>query len=367
MDKNSKQYTMINFITLLRVPAVLLVMWDHLGPFWIESVGLNWIPGQIITEYINKPLGIIQYFGFFGVALFFLSSGFVITHVAQREGRFEFIIKRFFRIYPALFFSFVSICFIDYIYYLITGYNTYWGQFKLKDYIHGITLVNNLLGEKNLINGVTWSLVIEMIFYFLCFLFIRYIKNNPKISIGLMMIICYSITLMPKSSNVIYNNFCFFTSYIPYLIFGQILYYIWMKKITMRQFVVFSVINYYIMIKDTIIFNPTYYEAGNLYGVSFVYAYLLFIIALLLNEKIILSKSIKFIANISYSLYLNHSTVGGVILSMLYVKIGFSLAFICAIIMVFLFGYISYRFIERPSIKFISTLIKNRHSSYDRI
>jgi peptidoglycan/LPS O-acetylase OafA/YrhL len=36
------------------------------------------------------------------VAVFFLISEFIITHVAAREGIMEFLIKRLFRIFPLL-------------------------------------------------------------------------------------------------------------------------------------------------------------------------------------------------------------------------------------------------------------------------
>lgn len=195
MDRTIEEKKTINFVIFIRCLAVLLVVWDHIGPFWAEGVRIEWLPATIVNNYINKPLAIIQYFGFLGVVLFFLTSGFIITYVAQRENRIEFIIKRIIRIYPPLIFSFILILGIDYLYTAIKGVSTYWGQFTTSQYIYEMTLMNYILGKSNFINGVTWSLIIELIFYFLCFCLINYIKKYPKVTLAIIIIFCYIITI----------------------------------------------------------------------------------------------------------------------------------------------------------------------------
>lgn len=351
----------INFIVLIRAIAVLLVVWDHIGPFWAEGSNIEWIPGIIIYKLINKPLGIIQYFGFLGVALFFITSGFIITYVAQHETRIEFIIKRIFRIYPPLIFSFVTIYCIDFVYTIINKTGTYWSQFSLQQYISEMTLMNYIIGQSSLINGVTWSLIIEVIYYLICFVMYRYIKKSPRIALGGIILFCYSSTFMNSVFGI--NLFGFLAksiSYLPYLIYGQIIYYLWAKRISIKDFIFFTLINYYIMVKNTIIFNYEYYSEGNSYGVSFMYAYLIFIIAVILNDKIRIGKYVRFIADTSYSLYLNHSTIGGFILTVIYSKLGlgFTVAFLCAVISSLIVAFISYKYIEKPSMKFIKRIIK---------
>lgn len=352
MDRILEEKKTINFVILIRCVAVLLVVWDHIGPFWAEGAKIEWLPAIIVNTYINKPLAIIQYFGFFGVVLFFLTSGFIITYVAQRESGIEFIIKRIFRIYPPLIFSFGLIFVINYLYTCIQGVSTYWGQLTTSQYIYEMTLINYILGKSNFINGVTWSLIIEVIFYIICFCLIKCIKKSPKITLSIIISFCYIITAMSYVDESLVNNLLVRSiSYIPYLIYGQIIYYLWSGRIKFKDFIFFNFINYYLMIKNTILFNMQYYNEGNSYGVSFMYAYLIFIIALLLNDRIKINRSINFISNISYSLYLNHSTIGGLILSELYIKFRFSVAFICAVACSVFVAFISYKFIEIPLMK----------------
>lgn len=63
----------IVFIELLRGIASLIVVWDHLVAIWGDSHAVQFLPLYIVREYITKPLGIIQDFGYFGVAIFSLS------------------------------------------------------------------------------------------------------------------------------------------------------------------------------------------------------------------------------------------------------------------------------------------------------
>lgn len=88
-------------ISLLRAIAALMVVYDHLFCIVpLRHFGSAAFPAPVVQEYISTPLGIIQDFGWLGVAIFFLVSGFIISHVAMRENRVEFIVKRVFRIYP---------------------------------------------------------------------------------------------------------------------------------------------------------------------------------------------------------------------------------------------------------------------------
>lgn len=67
------------------------MLWDHLVATWLDRNLVSWEPLNAMRAYLVKPLGNIQDFGFVGVALFFLISGFIITHVATSESRRQFV------------------------------------------------------------------------------------------------------------------------------------------------------------------------------------------------------------------------------------------------------------------------------------
>jgi len=90
-----------------------MVMYDHIFAIWPSRNGKNIEFTHTITHYIENPIGIIQNFGFLGVPLFFIVSGFIITHVSSYESSKIFIIRRLFRIYPLLIFSVALALFVS--------------------------------------------------------------------------------------------------------------------------------------------------------------------------------------------------------------------------------------------------------------
>src|ERR1700709_692538 len=104
------------------------------------------------------PLGIIQHGGWLAVCLFFLISGFVITHVAAREGVAEFLVKRFFRIFPLL---------AIFVLLSIGLQPALWGSVSWASLLRKMTLVNWFHTPQVNYVGGAMTLVIEVQFYVL--------------------------------------------------------------------------------------------------------------------------------------------------------------------------------------------------------
>lgn len=144
----------IAFIHLLRLVAVSMVLYDHLIAIYAERwKDILWMPPIWLNTYLFTPFGIIQSMGFIGVSLFFLVSGYIITHAASSETRREFLIKRVLRIYPPLIGS-VLVC-------VICQPGT---SRDIGDILLNFTLLNYVSVPQVIIQGVAWSLVIEMSF-----------------------------------------------------------------------------------------------------------------------------------------------------------------------------------------------------------
>ena len=85
----------------MRGVAALMVVVYHLGARWSTQVqGQSLYPhGDIVVS----TLPAIRYFGFIGVFLFFLISGFVIMLTLQRcSGLLDFSVRRFSRLWPVM-------------------------------------------------------------------------------------------------------------------------------------------------------------------------------------------------------------------------------------------------------------------------
>ena len=148
----------ISSIDSLRGLAILLVLMFHTYARWTDY--MPWAT-------IHRELPFFKY-GYLGVELFFLISGFVIYMTLERCNTFfEFIYKRWLRLFPAMFIGTILIYCTSSIFHERPA-----GIPKLLDTLPGILFIdpiilNKLLKDVKSIEGVFWYLFVEVKFYFL--------------------------------------------------------------------------------------------------------------------------------------------------------------------------------------------------------
>lgn len=140
----------VQALDLLRLVAVAAVIFYHYG-FWgpsshdVPQVALPWMAG--FAQY-----------GFLGVPVFFIISGFVIAYSAEGRTATGFAIARFSRIYPTFLFCMTLTC----LALLTMGpphFETSFAQWCANLLIAAPGL------EQPYMDGAYWSLVIEVAFY----------------------------------------------------------------------------------------------------------------------------------------------------------------------------------------------------------
>lgn len=357
----NSQEEKIHFLNFLRTTAVLFVFWDHLVGNWLNDRNETWFLFTFIQEYITKPLAIIQEFGYIGVVIFFLISGYIITYVAQRETRYTFIVKRFFRIFPPFFASVLIIVVFNKIYGYLNNTETFIDHISIGQIFFSSTLLNFFSAKHSTaVNGVSWTLVIEFLFYLLCFSILPLIRKYPRIAILSITTIVFIVLIFSREFGENFLMFSASMSYIPYLILGQILYYFKAKRIKLYEFLFFSLLNYFLIIYWIKEVYKIFYEPSNSYGVSFMYAYFIFVIAMLLNNKMKDNKVIGYFSNTSYAIYLNHGTFGHIFIALLFPYTGFGVAFALTSIFIFVFCFYFWKYVEEPSRKFARVIIRTK-------
>lgn len=146
-------------LDILRFSCALLVLFFHLGySTWQDRSGAS----DIVNGMYTIPEGTVFWFGWIGVQLFFVISGYVIANSSQSATPYAFIRSRLHRLLPAAW-----VCASFSLIVAIT-FDTRPLQDLVIRYINSIFLVPT----GPWIEGVYWTLALEVFFYLIVFLFI---------------------------------------------------------------------------------------------------------------------------------------------------------------------------------------------------
>jgi peptidoglycan/LPS O-acetylase OafA/YrhL len=152
----SHQDNRLGSLDALRGFAALFVVWAHSVEYFSHFVKPGESPGVLydIVQAIDP--------GRIGVVCFFLISGFIIPSSFRGLGQkplLEFATKRFFRLYPAYWLALFLAIYVD----DVTRNLVY----DMPRILANLTMVQNILQYEH-IQGLSWTLQVELIFYVLC-------------------------------------------------------------------------------------------------------------------------------------------------------------------------------------------------------
>lgn len=294
-----------------------------------------------------EPLMEISYGGY-GVELFFILSGFVIFYSAQKNGSLlSFLYSRFFRLYPVYWLA-ILITTLFIIMFGLEERDVFFLQFLVN-----LTMLQEYLRFEN-IDGVYWSLAIELAFY---------------IVIGLLL----HLKLISKIVLFINTWVIFYTIMRIYFLY---------KSIDLLPSYVLTLFDYSLLFCIGILFNKYYYDRTttcffNIITITLIYLLLsptsnilvsfsiIFIFYLFVKNKLefLVTKPLLFLGTISYPLYLIHQNIGYILMNEL-PTIDINIRIILSTLVVISLSYICHLFVEKPSMR-VSSALRKRFVSND--
>jgi len=149
-----QKHRRLELLDVLRFAAAILVVCFH----WF----FNGINNGKVTSVGFTDIAPIAIYGFFGVHLFFLISGFVISQSAHGKTAAQFAVSRGVRLFPAYWVAMVATTLVV----------TFWGNPDMKvspvQFLANLTMIPGLFDQRP-VDGVYWTLTIELTFYLLVF------------------------------------------------------------------------------------------------------------------------------------------------------------------------------------------------------
>jgi peptidoglycan/LPS O-acetylase OafA/YrhL len=278
-----------------------------------------------------------------GVQLFFIVSGFVIYWTLNRiKNPKEFIISRFSRLYPTYWFCAV----LTFLAVLVVGLDG--REISYIDVLLNILMFHQYLGVKH-IDGVYWTLTIELTFYFwmISFYMLGILRHVEYIFCSILITYIAQETgfiSIPKTV-----SYFFLINQIPFFIAG-ICFYKMFNQIASKQ-------TYFILIIS--LFSTLVEGIDNFYIYSIFYT--VFFLCITNRIPFFKNKVFVFMGGISYALYLVHQNIGYIIInSFNEYNISPYIGIFIATSFSILLAYLITKYIEGPSIKKIKDIITKR-------
>lgn len=144
----------------LRFLAALCVVFFHYA-FRGAAAGVT--PALDLPSWL---IGMSQY-GYLGVSMFFMISGFVIAYSASERAPLEFAAARFARLYPS------HLAAMTLTFLVVVAFGAPLFTASLAQYAANLSMLAPLFGQE-FMDGAYWSIVLEIIFYFWVFLFLAF-------------------------------------------------------------------------------------------------------------------------------------------------------------------------------------------------
>ncbi|WP_205746352.1 acyltransferase family protein [Dyella amyloliquefaciens] len=338
------------FINLLRGPAALLVVYSHFVGQYLDWIHHTYWLKRWVDAVIVTPMAIVGQFGQLGVMVFFLISGFIISHVARSESQGRFAIRRFFRIYPAYWFV-LAVVFVLWRVGLPVDATDFDAFRDWRNVAKLVTLTNYILAPQHVALGVAWTLQIELLFYALILLVTPLIRRAP---IQAMLAELMLVTLCVATSRELDDNWFLLAAnltYLPYLLIGQVIYFYWAGGMSGRVAMAFGWMCYLVAVYGMWEIHTSFLNPGESRVLCLILALGIFAWALNFGNGWGTTWLARKMSDVSYSLYLIHGPIGLLIIAVLHHRIGYGNAALLALISVLALAFSIHYLVERPAIE----------------
>jgi peptidoglycan/LPS O-acetylase OafA/YrhL len=295
MNKNNTRFYEIDFLRF--VAAVAVVLFHYMFRGFAEG-GFSPISDAPLEQYAQ--------YGYLGVHLLLMISGFVILLTAMKRDVVQFVISRIVRLYPAFWagvtFTALMIVFL--------GGDLFSVSFP--QYLSNLSMIDGYLGVEP-VDGVYWTLLVEIKFYALIF-FILLFKKIEHIDwfIGAWLVLQIIDIVMPLPKLV---QFFFFPEWGSYFASGALFYLIKLNGVKLRHIALLLIslgLSLYYVNQEAATLSKYYNTTFNAVIPMTVISLFYLIFVLVLSNKLTFFRStwVLKVGALTYPLYLVHQNVG---------------------------------------------------------
>lgn len=347
-------------LDLLRAVASLAVLYVHLSA-WFRLHGGPTSLTTALDRWVAGPAQFNQDFGFFGVALFFLISGFVISAVGMRESVGQFALKRTIRIFPPL----MAAVLLAWVLVAIGRLRVPGGDggVGITDLLLNSVLANFFVPGHAALVGVAWTLVIQLGIYAMVCALLPLYRREPWLVIGIEITVCAIVLAVVRNfqglpNSTLANVGAFGTA----VVLGQVVWAVWTRRLRLWAGAGLGLGCWVVFLWGDAL---GYGRRDDSYPLTLCVALLIMITLVLAEQHVRPHPVVSWLSSRSYCTYLLHQTV---LFAVLTATAGWSRwpAVLLALGCTFVAVELLHRGVERPAGRVTSALLGRRQDPPER-
>tara|TARA_R110002051_G_scaffold64139_1_gene116754 strand:+ start:33738 stop:34832 length:1095 start_codon:yes stop_codon:yes gene_type:complete len=344
-------------LDLFRFLAALSVVFYH---YFFRGQAADNLSGLHFYEF-----GTYFKYGNLGVDLFFIISGFVIAMSISDLSISNFVISRIVRLYPAYWFG-VLFTFIVVYFFGMPHFNATLNQFFIN-----LTMLEGFLHVKY-VDGVYWTLSVELRFYFLVILVLtiqKFLKNSMEYTVMAWLALS---TLYVFTSHFYFMklaNLFLILEWAPYFIAGIVFLKIYKNASKFYHYIFLALclsLSIYNAINRISENEVHYHLKFSPYIIGLVILFFYLVMLLVTSNKLGFLNSKKWVAYgaLTYPLYLIHQNVGYIIFNHFGDVMNKYVEVFATICLMLLISFAVNRWLEIPLSKWLKTKLIGLKENY---
>ncbi|GGS18586.1 acyltransferase family protein [Actinokineospora fastidiosa] len=350
-------------LDLLRGVACVAVVFGHLMA-WFAIERQDWWLSQAADTALGRPLHLNPQLAFIGVGSFFLITGVVITASAFREKPGQFLFRRVSRLVPLLWAVTVLAWIMINLGQRITPRLDQ--RLDVVDLLIGMVLGNFFQVPQVAFVGVTWTLVIQIVFYVWVTVTIPVLRRRPWIAPALAAAVCFvgilgSVAARGNPSvdvRVWAHHAGIWAAYIPLLVIGQIVALAYLGRIHRYTAVALGAVHFLLWVWVDRISGFTF--QGDALPRTVMIMLLVLLVLMRVRGPVSSSRFVRAFAARTYAIYLVHVGCLYPVMDALVPRIGVELAVLTGLITVGVVAEILHRFVEMPADRWLRARRRKR-------
>jgi peptidoglycan/LPS O-acetylase OafA/YrhL len=326
-------------IDLLRfIAAVIVLLYHYVSSYILPQV----------DDRLFSGISLVTRYGYLGVDLFFMISGFVIVWSAQDRPASEFVISRFSRLYPTFWVAMLLTALVIVVLGpYVTDVNT--THIDLRTLAANATMMPQLFNAPR-IDSVYWTLEFEIRFYFVVFLLVLF-RQMHRLEYWLyawLATCALSLFITPPWA----MSYFLLIGFAPLFIAGGLFYVVfskgWDHKRVISILLALALCMHGALQRRDGFLTP---DAASEWAVPIITAlFFLLFFAVIAHQRPWLSGNVAYrLGALTYPLYLTHAVIGRLVIGLLLEPLGPWLTFFVVTVLAFALAFLLVITVDEPA------------------